>query len=272
MIHTQQKNKRRLCRSALAAVLAGVMLLGTACGSEESEEKKSRYTASTKAAEPSFGIGRDLEVKKATDPVEPKDYTICIDPGHGFVDGGTGEGVFEDGILEKDINLAVAKLLVEDLEALGFKTVMTHNGVDLPKGDVDKNQIFNVKERSAYANTLDIDYYVSIHVNSLDDTSVYGMQIYYEQNGNKVNEWSAQIAEHIAGSLEDTFPDYKSPTIWNDKTLEVTRETKAAASLIEIGFCTNEGDRNNMIDPDWQSQFSQAVADGINEFFTDLEK
>lgn len=256
-----------MCSRVLCAVLAGVMLSATACSTEENEVGRKSYLDSTKVAEPSVGIGRDPEKVAASAPVEPKDHTICVDPGHGFVDGGTGEGVFEDGVLEKDINLAVAKLLVEDLEALGYKTIMTHNGVDLPKGDTDGNQIFNVRERSAYVNTLDVDYFISIHVNAIEDTSVYGMQIYYEQNGNKVNQWSAQVAEKIADSLEETFPDYKSPTIWNDKSLEVTRETKAAASLIEIGFCTNEFDRNNMINPDWQAQLSQAIANGINDFF-----
>jgi len=173
--------------------------------------------------------------------------------------------------LEKDITLAVSKLLVEDLENLGFKTIITHNGVDYPAADKNRNKIFSAMERSAYVNTLDIDYFVSIHVNAYDDPSVYGMQIYYEQNGKKVNDWSQTVADEIASSLEGTFPNYKTPTIWSDRTLEVTRETKVAASLIEIGFCTNETDRKNMTDPDWQEIFAQAVADGINRFFTQLE-
>lgn len=273
MIFNKTQKKRRFGRSLLAVLLAAVMLLGTSCGTDESGEEKKRG-ASQKTAEPSIGIGRELETKKVNEPVEPKDYTICVDPGHGFVDGGTGEGVFEDGILEKDVNLAVAKLIVEELEALGFKTVMTHDGVNLPAADTDGNQVFNPSERVAYANSLDIDYFVSIHVNSFDDTSVNGMQIYYEQNWRKVNEWSEPIADHIADCLADAFPDAKETTIWGneeDKTLAVTRETNAASSLIEIGFCTNETDRNNMIDPEWQSVFASAVAEGINKFFTELD-
>lgn len=261
-------------KSCLAALLAGILLIGTSCGSEAAEEGVSR-TVQVKAAEPSTGVGRDMETEEVRTPGEPKDYTICIDPGHGFVDGGTGEGLFENGILEKDINLMIANLLAEDLEFLGYNTIMTHNGVDLPAADTDGNQVFNVRERSAYVNTLDIDYLVSIHVNAIEDTTVNGSQIYCEQNANKVNTWSQPIAEEIAESLSIAFPDSKEMRIWaneKDKTLEMTRETKAAASLIEIGFCTNETDRNNMIDPEWQATFSQAVADGINQFFVGLEK
>lgn len=264
-------NYNAVKKRCLAALLAGIMLVCTSCGSEEIEEQKTSHTVSTKIAEPAVGIGREIKEETEPEPAKPNGYTICVDPGHGFVDGGTGDGVFEDGVLEKDINLAVSKLLVEELEILGYNTIMTHDGVNMPVGDVDKNHIFNVSERSAYANTLDIDYYVSIHVNAIEDTSVYGMQIYYEQNGNKVNNWSEEIAQDIAESLEATFPDYKKPQIWDDKTLEVTRETKAAASLIEIGFCTNEVDRNNMINPDWQDIFARAVAKGINEFFSNTK-
>lgn len=271
MINTEEIWHKR----CLAALLAVALLVFSSCGSEASDTGVSRVV-SAEAAEPSSGVGRETEAEAVVVvPAEPKDYTICIDPGHGFVDGGTGDGVFEDGILEKDITLAMAYLLVEDLENLGFKTIMTHNGVDLPAADRDGNQIFNVKERSAYVNQLDIDYLVSLHVNATDDTSVYGSQIYCEQNGNKVNTWSESIAEAIATSLTNALPDSKAPKIWaneKDKTLEMTRETNAAASLIEIGFCTNESDRANMIDPEWQATFSQAIADGINSFFTELEK
>ncbi|MBQ4353538.1 MAG: N-acetylmuramoyl-L-alanine amidase, partial [Clostridia bacterium] len=187
------------------------------CGSEASGEGVSR-PVSAKAAQPSVGIGREMETKAPAVPVEPKNFTICVDPGHGFVDGGAGEGVFENGVLEKDITLAVSKLLVEDLENLGFKTIITHNGVDYPAADKNRNKIFSAMERSAYVNTLDIDYFVSIHVNAYDDPSVYGMQIYYEQNGKKVNDWSQTVADEIASSLEGTFPDYKTPTIWSDRT------------------------------------------------------
>lgn len=267
-------------KRCLAIVLAGFMLLGASCSSEETEGHESRASASTKAAQPSVGIGRDLEAAAEKGPVEPKDYRICIDPGHGFVDGGTGEGVFEDGVLEKDINIQIANLLVEKLEALGFKTIMTHDGTNLPAGDTDGNQIFSVRERSAYVNRLDIDYLVSIHVNALsEDTTVSGSQIYFEQNSNKVNDWSKGISECIADELIRAFPSAKEPKIWGnewgslpDKTLEMTREPKAASSLIEVGFCTNETDRNNMIDPEWQADFAQAVADGINTFFNSLDE
>ena len=147
----------------LSALLAGALLVMPSC-SDTGETEKISHKMRSEAAEPSVGIGRPEE--KETEPAvvyEKKNYTICVDPGHGFVDGGTGEGVFEDGILEKDVNFAVAGKLAEFLEIRGFDVIMTHDGKNIPKADTNGNKIFNAEERAAYANTLDIDYFVSIH-------------------------------------------------------------------------------------------------------------
>lgn len=261
----------------LALLLVCVLLFCVSCANGEAETEDAVPTGTVKTAQPAEGIGRPESTdspESKPQAAEPNFYTVCIDPGHGFVDGGTGEGVFEDGLLEKDINLAVSKLLAEDLQLMGFTVIMTHNGVDLPAADRNANQIFNVKERSAYVNTLDVDYLVSIHVNAFDDPTVNGVHIYCEQNGNKINSWSEPIAREISDAIVEAFPDGKEPRLWVSepgKTLEMTRETKAAASLVEIGFCTNETDRNNMIDPEWQAAFAQAIANGINAFFESEE-
>lgn len=259
---------------SLFLIVLGIVFSMVSC-SENAESIGRISSMLSEGAEPSDGVGREKKVETEPEIVyEPKNYTICVDPGHGFVDGGTGENVFENGVLEKDVNLAVSKLLVHYLEERGFHVIMTHDGVNYPKADTNGNKIFNPEERTAYANSIAIDYFVSIHVNAIEDTSVYGSQIYWEQNWRKVNTWSQDVAESIAQSVNAAFPDYKDMRIWgeeDDKSLAVTRETKAAASLIEIGFCTNETDRNNMIDPKWQAEFAEAVADGINEFFTALD-
>ena len=233
---------------------------------------------STETAVPADGIGRDVTVKEVVDnrPKVKDGYTICIDPGHGFVDGGCGDGIWEDGTLEKDVNLAVANKLKDDLTALGFSVVMTHDGTTFGKTSADDgNQIFNPSERVAYANSLDIDYYVSIHVNSYDknpDTS--GIRIYYENvnNWRKVNTNDEAIAQSIADSIETEMDPKPAPQIFDQTTAsyQVVRETTVAASLIEIGFCTNPTDAANMVNDEWQTELSQAIADGLYTYYTAL--
>lgn len=259
-------NKKTLCAALVVPMLFQWGL--TSCSSQETSEGSGRKTpeSSPETAEPGVGIGRDMSVV-----YEDKTFTICIDPGHGFMDSGTGEGYFENGIVEKDINLQIANKLNEDLTAYGFDTVMTHDGVTFPTTSADDgNEKFKPEERVSYANSLDIDYYVSIHVNSFEqDPSISGIRIYYEQNSNKVDTYSESVAREIANALYSEMPDAPEP-ILADQTVvsyQVVRETKAAASLIEVGFCTNETDAANMVDDEWQSRVAQAIADGLLNFY-----
>lgn len=264
--------KRTVRNASIILILIMLMAIMTACKSQKVLSESPIPEDMDVVALPSVGVGR-----KADSPAQSgsRNYTICIDPGHGFVDGGCGEGILKDGILEKDITFAIATTLNERLKELGYSTVMTHDGKTIPaNADTNGNQIFSAAERAVYVNKLDIDYFVSIHVNSFDtDTSVSGVQVYYEQNYLKTNEWSEGVALDIAEAIETGVAGVSKVTPKNDPnySLAVTRETKAAASLIEVGFCTNENDAKNMTDPEWQISMANAIADGINKFFADKD-
>ena len=59
--------------------------------------------------------------------------TIAIDAGHGGVDGGA---VSKQGVIEKDLNLAIALYLRDYLQQAGAIVVMTREGdYDLATGD-----------------------------------------------------------------------------------------------------------------------------------------
>jgi N-acetylmuramoyl-L-alanine amidase len=264
----------------IGAGLLCALLLFSGCSSEQAAENNEENFVSTETALPGTGIRREKKKDKTSDDREKvkEGYVICVDPGHGFVDGGCGDGIWEDGTLEKDINLAVANKLKEDLTNLGFSVVMTHDGTTFGKTAEDNgDQIFNPSERVAYANTLDIDYYVSIHVNSYEaNLDTCGIRIYYENENNwrKVDTNDEIIAQSIADSIENEMDPTPSPQIFDQSvaSYQVTRETMVAASLIEIGFCTNPTDAANMVDDEWQSEIAQAIADGLYSYYTGLSE
>ena len=221
-------------------------------------------------SDPSVGIGRDE--RPSITPTPDNGIVICIDPGHGYMDGGCGEGLLADGLLEKDVNLAIAKYLRDELEALGYETIMTHDGKTFPKSPRDDgNKLFNPNERVSYANTLDIDYYISIHVNSFEsDTSVRGMRIYFKETVKKTSPISGDVAACLGEAVYAEFPDDKKPVVvdhTDETSFAVIRETIAPASLVEVGFATNETDATNMVNAEWQMRVARALALGINEHF-----
>ena len=47
----------------------------------------------------------------------------------------------------------------------------------------------------------------------------------------------------------------------------VLRETKAAASLIEVGFCTNPEEAQRMLNYEWQDTLVKGISDGILNYY-----
>ncbi len=256
---------------AAALLLCLAFLFLAACSGNGPGEETGETGGKETAAPSSQGVGRkpqETEDTISVDPIETRIF-VCIDPGHGYVDGGCGEGYLGDYV-EKDITMMVAVELRDILDGMGFKTVLTHDGVTPSTGDYDRNNIFSAKERVPYVNALKPDYLISIHVNAFpDDDTVSGINLYYEQNGNKPNEWSEKITDSISNAIMNGRAETSKITIHNNYTLALTRDTICAASLIEIGFCTNQTDADNMMDPDWQHKLAEAIAMGIYNFFSE---
>lgn len=89
--------------------------------------------------------------------------TIVIDPGH----GGKDSGALGAKAQEKDIVLAVGKLLKKELEKEGFNVKMTR----------DKDVFIELGQRANLANQWDGDLFVSLHCNAIDATPEKKKQI-----------------------------------------------------------------------------------------------
>lgn len=80
--------------------------------------------------------------------------TIVIDPGH----GGKDSGALGAKAQEKDIVLAVGKILKKELEKEGFNVKMTR----------DKDYFVELGQRANLANQWDGDLFISLHCNAID--------------------------------------------------------------------------------------------------------
>ena len=257
----------------MMALVPLLLCQATSCGVDDNTNENETpadpgdVAVSITPAKPGIGVGRVMPVAE-----EPNGIIICIDAGHGFMDGGTGDGVLPNGILEKDITMSIALKLSEDLARYGYTTFLTHDGENLPAAAV-QDHIFNAYERAAFANSTTMDYFISIHVNSAQNTAAEGSRIYYYDSSNKVKKIGGDVAEFMAKAIEKNLPDDPDPGI-TDQSLDpynafiLCNQVNAPSSLVEIGFCTNPTDASRMISDDWQEQFAQSLADGIDEYFT----
>lgn len=94
---------------------------------------------------------------------------IMIDPGHGGHDpGAIGVG----GLKEKDVTLQVARMLKVELERRwNVEVLMTRTD----------DRFIPLEERTAMANTLGADLFISIHANASRNSQARGVETYYLQ-------------------------------------------------------------------------------------------
>lgn len=264
------------------AVLALILICAfTSCGGGEAA-KLSDNSTGVKANQtvvlgvPGNGIGRIIpDLPKVSSTI-----TIYIDPGHGFMDGGSGEIIDENGnakrllpngLLEKDITLAIAKKVQEYLTDYGFTANLTHDGEIRPPA-AQYDDIFNANERVAFANSKTMDYFISIHSDAVEDTSVCGSKIYYWDNSVKINKIGGLVAESIIEAIHENLPEDPITEAVDQGqnpsgSFAVVREIKYPSALIEAGFATNESDAKKLADSEWQSKFAKGIADGIYNYF-----
>lgn len=181
---------------------------------------------------------------------EPGVPVIIVDAGHGGVDNGCSR----EGILEKDINLSIAKLVQGKLEGLGYQVIMIR----------DDDTYIEKEDRVKFANESGADIYVSIHQNASEDTGVSGMEVWYEgTDGQRDNKRLAQLIQQqtvkSTGALERELK--------GDADFHVTGETNMPACLVETGFLSNADERAKLITPEYQEQIASGIVQGIDYYF-----
>lgn len=261
----------------LSASLTVTALVSCGDGAgKESADTSSAFAEIEEQCIPALGAGKYFPPRTETDAeteespaVEPMPQVICIDPGHGFDDGGTSSE-YLGGLNEDDITLAISLMVKEELQKLGYQTVLTHDGKEFPVTSAyDNNNKYRPAERTAFANSVDIDYYVSIHCNSHTNPDAEGTRIYFFDGYIKEEHTSDLLAEAINDGVLQYLPLGSTSTVikMTENVFHVLRETKVPASLVEVGFVTNASDAAKMLDADWQRSFAKGVAAGIDSYY-----
>jgi N-acetylmuramoyl-L-alanine amidase len=220
--------------------------------------------------------------------------TIVIDPGHGGKDpGAMGRG----GTAEKDITLQVA-LQLRDLltKKLGRRVLLTR----------DKDIFIELEDRARYANTINADLFISVHVNSHPQRATRGVEIYHfgeasdrralevaaRENGTPINEtgvgWQYLVADllttkKVQESLELAWTAKQAMLAHLDDHYDVMdhgvktapfyvlRYTAMPSILAEIAFISNPTEERLMQSDLFLTRMAEAIFEGVKAFIAPLQ-
>ena len=176
---------------------------------------------------------------------------IYLDPGH----GGTDEGCARNGVREKDINLAIALLVKEQLIEQGYEVIMSR----------ETDTYIAKEERVKEANESGADIYISIHQNATEEgTGVSGMEVWYEEDDSGRD--SKRLAQLIRQqTLKSTGAVERE--LRGDADFHVTRNTSMPACLVETGFLSNAVERRMLSLSEYQQKIAEGIVQGISYYF-----
>ncbi|MCH2443201.1 MAG: N-acetylmuramoyl-L-alanine amidase, partial [Acidimicrobiales bacterium] len=192
---------------------------------------------------------------------------VVLDPGHGGPETGS---VGTNGLVERDLNLAVALLAEQELEALGHSVELTRrNDLHMP-----------IRQRAAIANALSPRAFVSIHHNggALRRSNDPGTETFHQVDSTESRRLAGLLFEEISAAFENYWVPWvatvhrgastrlKEPGLDAYGVLRYTPSVPAAIS--EAGYLSNPAEAQLLALPEVQENEAEALARAIDRFLT----
>jgi N-acetylmuramoyl-L-alanine amidase len=222
-----------------------------------------------------------------------RDIIVAVDAGHGGVDpGAIGHG----GTREKDVTLAIARILAERINAEpGMRAVLTRN----------RDEFIELWDRIARARAAHADLFVSVHADSIADRSVTGASVYVLSNHGATSEaarvladrensadlmggipidtngplgavlvdaaqdqiigMSASAAERVMAALEGVGEIRKAQV--QRAGFVVLKSPAIPSMLVETAYISNPAEERRLRNFEQQSRLADAIASGVRGYF-----
>lgn len=190
---------------------------------------------------------------------------IVIDCGHGGEDGGA---VSLDGLVEKDVNLAIGISLQKLFIHGGFSVMMTRSSdtsiASPDAGSLREKKISDIHNRTDIANESNNNILISIHQNKFEDSKYYGTQVFYSKN----NELSKELAEYIRLAVKGLLQNSNERQCKEStRDIYLLDNSKVPAVLVECGFLSNPDEEKKLRTEQYRNQIAFCIYAGFLEYY-----
>lgn len=220
---------------------------------------------------------------------------IVVDAGHGGKDPGA---VGPSGVYEKDVVLPLALELARTLrQQLGVKVLLTRSD----------DRFLELRERTAYANRVGADLFISLHANATTGRRAYGVETYFlnltknvqaaevaaRENGTtlqevsnleailfdlmanaKINESSRLAAEVQQGLIAGLRPHYSKIKDLGVRQgpFHVLLGATMPSVLIEAAFISHPREEKRLTSSAYRKHAARAIVRGVQQYADTIEQ
>ena len=214
---------------------------------------------------------------------------VVLDPGHGGTDPGA---IGRTGVAEKWLTLQLSLTLAERLRATGYEVLLTRQD----------DSTLTLQKRTEFANGIDADVFISIHINSARNRKLRGFETYYldmaidpiaaetaaRENASgqagsmgDLGEMLEAIIENenkgasseLASSIQDSLVMHVAKSYGNVHDLGVKTApffvlvgADMPAVLVEASFVSNEEEEAWLKSAAYRSELAEAIEIGLQSY------
>ncbi|AEF93554.1 cell wall hydrolase/autolysin [Desulfotomaculum nigrificans CO-1-SRB] len=183
---------------------------------------------------------------------------VIIDPGH----GGSDPGACRAGVMEKDINLAIAKMVARGIASAGGPVHLTREtDKDFTRQGVYTKaaERYDLNKRIQLAKSFGGEIYVSVHVNA-GPGEHSGAEVYYDPRRESSFKLASLIQEELNNVPGMPFRKPRAGQYYLFDNIDIP------AVIVETGWICNNRERKMLQDPVHQARLAKAIERGILNF------
>jgi N-acetylmuramoyl-L-alanine amidase len=199
---------------------------------------------------------------------------VVVDAGHGGSNTGAPGRV--PGAFEKQVTLAVARVLQNRLEREGVRVVMTR----------ERDRYLTLRERVRRANAAGADCFLSLHTNASPEHGRHGVEVYVLEKqtaevearraASKTSGVQSLLAElglldahRVSVSLATAILGRLQPgQLAKQAGYDVLSGVNAPAVLVEMGFIDHPIEGPLLLQAETQRRIGEALAEGVFDFLS----
>lgn len=205
-------------------------------------------------------FGKQAYVSTMSETVVEIQRVVVIDAGHGGNDPGK---IGINQVLEKDVNLQIARRVRTLLEQNDVKVIMTREEDEgLYDAGAANKKVQDMKKRIELIAESNAPITVSIHQNSYSDESIHGAQVFYYTSSKEGKAAAILMQQQLVEGLD---PENRREAKANDSYYLLKKSTTPTI-IVECGFLSNYEEAEELKTQEYQEKVAFHITMGILKY------